>query len=422
MKHLLKLSVIVLLMAGICPGLYSQLFTFQGKGSKAMAMGGAFIGLADDSSALYWNPAGLTQLDEQSLSVYAGTDAIVADLISNYSYKKDTRDAKIDAQSIFTPFTDAAFNLAYVKGSTGKSDKWMYGFAYTYKSLGVEWKDSELKQLTNGTSYEWGSHGAIYTLSGGLAYKCCDKFSLGAAVDVNFWSASLKMPSLPLNQSPDPGQYTEETNGRMIGLTVGMLFKPCKKFSLGGTCKFPLTKWNTKGRATLSNFDTPASGAKRIAKFPWSLGIGGAYKTDRITVTADVDYTNWKTIDTIEIEFDKNEWKNFKSYDLKLDWKNCFQWGVGVEYKLSRWVALRGGYRYDPNPGPETTQNILIPVHEFNFFTGGAHFNILNYMLIDIGFVYGKGKEVVSPQNSSMEGTHTPKKLLVPNITITFYF
>ena len=31
-------------------------------GTRASAMGGAFIGLADDYSAVYWNPAGITQI------------------------------------------------------------------------------------------------------------------------------------------------------------------------------------------------------------------------------------------------------------------------------------------------------------------------------------------------------------------------
>jgi hypothetical protein len=34
-----------------------------GIGAKAGGMGGAFVGLADDPSAIYWNPAGLSQLD-----------------------------------------------------------------------------------------------------------------------------------------------------------------------------------------------------------------------------------------------------------------------------------------------------------------------------------------------------------------------
>src|SRR4030067_649111 len=43
-------------------------FAFSGVGSKAIGMGGAFRGLADDWSAAYWNPAGLTQLENSELN------------------------------------------------------------------------------------------------------------------------------------------------------------------------------------------------------------------------------------------------------------------------------------------------------------------------------------------------------------------
>lgn len=44
-------------------------------GSRALAMGGAFVGLADDFSAIYWNPAGIAQFDKQYFGFY-GTDII----------------------------------------------------------------------------------------------------------------------------------------------------------------------------------------------------------------------------------------------------------------------------------------------------------------------------------------------------------
>jgi long-chain fatty acid transport protein len=42
-------------------------FNLDGVGSKAIGMGGAFIGLADDPSAVFWNPAGLTQTSRPTL-------------------------------------------------------------------------------------------------------------------------------------------------------------------------------------------------------------------------------------------------------------------------------------------------------------------------------------------------------------------
>ena len=45
------------------PGATAANFLKIGIGAKAGGMGGAFVGLADDPSAIYWNPAGLSQLD-----------------------------------------------------------------------------------------------------------------------------------------------------------------------------------------------------------------------------------------------------------------------------------------------------------------------------------------------------------------------
>ncbi len=39
-------------------------------GPKAAAMGGAFIGLSDDYSSIYWNPAGMSQIQHTQLGVY----------------------------------------------------------------------------------------------------------------------------------------------------------------------------------------------------------------------------------------------------------------------------------------------------------------------------------------------------------------
>lgn len=44
-------------------------FRFNNPGARANGMGGAFIGLADDATAAYTNPAGLTILTEPEVSI-----------------------------------------------------------------------------------------------------------------------------------------------------------------------------------------------------------------------------------------------------------------------------------------------------------------------------------------------------------------
>ena len=44
-----------------------------GVGARAMGLGGAFVAVADDASAVYWNPAGLAQLDRPELDGMYGS-------------------------------------------------------------------------------------------------------------------------------------------------------------------------------------------------------------------------------------------------------------------------------------------------------------------------------------------------------------
>ena len=58
-KSVLVISVMMFLIISI---LSTNVYACVG--ARPLAMGGAFISVADDVNAIYWNPAGLTQLDE----------------------------------------------------------------------------------------------------------------------------------------------------------------------------------------------------------------------------------------------------------------------------------------------------------------------------------------------------------------------
>jgi len=65
-------SILILLPGLTCyasgPGTTGANFLKIGVGARATAMGEALTALADDATALYWNPAGLAQLRERELS------------------------------------------------------------------------------------------------------------------------------------------------------------------------------------------------------------------------------------------------------------------------------------------------------------------------------------------------------------------
>jgi long-chain fatty acid transport protein len=410
MKLFFKLVVILGLMVGLCGSLYPNGFNLNSNGSKAIAMGGAFIGLADDYSAVFWNPAGLTQMKQTTLSFFG------SDIIPKASYQYSIID--VDAKT-----------KNYFSGSVGffkpLSEKVVVGlYAYVPSGLGIEWEGSDLAPLVDGVAYEWKTYVGIITVSPVIAFKVSDKFSLGAAFNINYGFADLNRPGL--------GQYSEETNAVALGATLGLMVKPSEKFSFGVTFRTPL-KFKLKGDATMTGaplYGLPETDdAVRDITFPLWLGAGIAIKpTDKLTITADAQYTNWKVMDTLPMEFSNPGWKMYfeNMSHLQLDWKDCVQLRLGLEYKTSRKFAVRAGYYYDPNPSPKHTRTLLLPEMTFNFFTFGIGYNS-ERVTIDLGFEYGFGKEwIISPEDlgpndPGMPGIHNVD-IPVPNIAIYFRF
>ena len=59
MRHLLTATTAFLLLVGVMTAQASAQTSFEVVGSRALGMGGAFVAVADDPSAVFWNPAGL---------------------------------------------------------------------------------------------------------------------------------------------------------------------------------------------------------------------------------------------------------------------------------------------------------------------------------------------------------------------------
>ncbi|MEW6608202.1 MAG: PorV/PorQ family protein [bacterium] len=71
MKKLLLITMVVLIGTPCFAkdeGETAMAFVKIGQEARVAGMGEAFVGLADDVSALYWNPAGLSQLEEREAS------------------------------------------------------------------------------------------------------------------------------------------------------------------------------------------------------------------------------------------------------------------------------------------------------------------------------------------------------------------
>ncbi len=67
-RSLLTIGLLLTLFAPAYGAKYAGEFLSLGVGGRALGMGGAFVGVADDVTASFWNPAGLAQLNRKELS------------------------------------------------------------------------------------------------------------------------------------------------------------------------------------------------------------------------------------------------------------------------------------------------------------------------------------------------------------------
>lgn len=385
----------------------------NGQGSKAIAMGGAFIGQADDFSAVFWNPAGLTQMKKTNFSVFA------TDLIPTGTYKFATYGIDAKTKSSMYP----SGSLGFFKPL---SEKLVVGIlAYIPSGTGAKWNGEDLKILSKNVAYDWTSFMAMATISPAIAYKISDAVSLGATLNLDYGLMTLKRPGL--------GQYKENLSGFALGATIGALIKPIDRLGIGLTLRTPL-KVKLSGDAEMANtanygFATE-SDAERETNWPLWLGAGISFKaTDKLTLNADAQYTNWKTIDTIGITYTDTTWQALKAHpqlgsafnnDFVLNWKNTVQWRFGLEYAVSNVLALRAGYYQDPSPSPVETLNILLPEITYNVITAGFGYRT-EKITLDFSVETLMGNKQDSPMTGKMPGTHG-MNLVVPNISFVYHF
>jgi len=106
---------------------------------------------------------------------------------------------------------------------------------------------------------------------------------------------------------------------------------------------------------------------------PITAGAGMAYKaTEKLTLVADVSWTQWSAWDIIEAEVEGGD-----NIELKQNWKNTVEIGCGAEYLASEKIALRGGFYTVGTPVPDETMTPTIPDPNRRYvITGGFGLNL----------------------------------------------
>ena len=270
-------------------------------------MGGAYVSLANDFTAVFWNPAGAAGFKQKTFGFF------VNDLIPTNTYSLEILIPEV-------PDIDAKTKTSHYLGMLAGfympvSSKVVLGLGVSTPSLyGTKWTGDDFTGLAGGASYIWMSKVAVLSLSPMVAVKLSEAVSVGAAINFNHGVFNLKKPAGTSSYPPqidaplaaglaDLGQYEETMNGWSFGATLGLLVKPIEDLSVGLTVRTPSTM-SFNGSALLSYvslYDIPDT-SDLVRDMPWPLWIAGGVSFrpfERLLLSADVHWTQWSKLDQL---------------------------------------------------------------------------------------------------------------------------
>jgi hypothetical protein len=175
----------------------------MGVGARAVAMGNAFVSVADDATAIYWNPAGVARIQKSVLSInhcawLADISFSQAAYIFHFGFLPGTLGVSARAlymaeEPVRTPFRpqgegtwfdagDVAYGLTYARSLT---DKFSAGLSVNFVQSTLATYSASATVFDFGTLYNTGYR----SLKIGMAIQ-----NIGS--DMKFIEASVKMPTV----------------------------------------------------------------------------------------------------------------------------------------------------------------------------------------------------------------------------------
>lgn len=189
MKTMLKFYLIILILTAICGSAFASNYltgTTQGtylkwnSGVRSSALGGAFIAAADDSSAIFWNPAGLTQISSFEMSTtYSNWLEQIS--FSNISFVVPLQKLTLGLSANYVNFGVISETTALNPAGTGRTLNPQANdliFSFSKKILPKLFIGGNFKIANENYS---GVQNTIYCEDLGALYKVSEIFSLGAS-------------------------------------------------------------------------------------------------------------------------------------------------------------------------------------------------------------------------------------------------
>lgn len=282
--------------------------------ASAIARGNAFVATADNPSAIYYNPSGITQLDGQNFQ--AGS-LFYLGIYGDY-HGPSGQDIDNDPQVIPVP------TLQY----TVTPKEWPVSFGFgVYEPFGfsVKWPDDvpfRQESLKGSLAY--------ITMNPVVSWKVLPSLSIGVGPTFNYSEIQLVQGLLPSPLPMFPADQSEfKGNAWSYGFNAGVLWQPHPQWSFGASYRSS-SRMDYQGDFSLHDLpptggSLSAEGASSQIEFP-QIAIGGvSYRpTPHWNLEFDVDWADWTSVQNLAIRGTP-----VPVPTRTLDWQSSFMYEFG---------------------------------------------------------------------------------------------
>lgn len=337
----------------------------------AIARGNAFVATADNPSAIYYNPAGITQLTGHNISLGANIISISDEFTPPTGAGFDTESKVHVLPQLFYTFNPESMPVSFGLGF------------YTPFGLGVEWPDqTPFRTLALDGEITFG------TINPVAAWKINEQVSVAGGLMINYGDTTLSRGLLPPEEPPYPPGNNLEFNGDAwsVGFNLGVRWEITEQHSVGATYR-SASKMNFSGTSVYSPMVAPTGPASAEFQFPQNATVGYSFRpTPKWNLEINVDWTDWDSLNTVTLQ----QPETTDNVSLLFNWRSSwmFQFG-GTRYLENGW-NVSAGYIFSQNSVPDEWFNPAIPDSDRHVFSVGVGKKFEKWSL-DAAFQYGYG-------------------------------
>lgn len=392
-----------------------------GAGARALGMGGAFSAVADDATAVTWNPAGLSQCERPEAAASAGW--YYNGLSSAAAGTSTTQSLRLDHASALLPFFAGGFQQV-----VGVAWQRQYDFSRNLE-MGLQASgDGGGFTITTDDREEITQSGSFASLGLSYAIELHPGLSVGATLNQwgDDWTGASRYRRDTANDNntsfsgvfPDSTQSSRITSDTSlvsgVNVVLGAFWQATPELTLAVVVKpaYRLRLEETAQNRTV--FDDGMSGPmttvtdttqKAVLRHPSSLTLGAAWRqADVHTLSCDLTVTRWRQY-TLE-DASPNIHSPVHIYLDPTDFPDLWTLRLGYEYVaiLPRLILVpRVGLLIEDLPAatraPSLTQADQVHATQDRWFGLTAGFSVCQRQVIwDAAIQVRRGDEVGSGQ------------------------